>query len=381
MPERNTTNERRANKKPSRRPSHRSERPDPSRLSPLKKRWQLARRELSRLRTEKTILLAILVQLLIASFSSILVVGFVSVYDPTAGGGGGAVSYAVVGDASEPILDTLDDQRGAAGDLYTNLPAARSAYKQGDVNGILQADRLDNGRIDVRLYAPKSGLMKTLVVSRAKTLLKEVEDEQRFRSSSRLSNKPLPEPPGGGSPHFEFIYTMLIPTLVFLPAFISGALIVDSFTEGFKRGTLELLRVAPFDDTAILDGKILALAAISPLQAVTWMFLLRLNGIRVGNIPFIALLSVGLTFIVVTLGASIAIHHRERGSAQFIYSVSALFVFSLFYLLPQQPMNVVAKISIESMTPATYLIVFVFAATALSSYGSLRWFVLRRDLL
>jgi len=45
-------------------------------------RLTIAGRELSGLRAEKTILLAIAIQLFIAAFSSFLVVGLVSMYDP-----------------------------------------------------------------------------------------------------------------------------------------------------------------------------------------------------------------------------------------------------------------------------------------------------------
>ena len=45
-------------------------------------RLTVAKRELAGLRAEKTILLAIGIQLFIAAFSSFLVVGLVSMYDP-----------------------------------------------------------------------------------------------------------------------------------------------------------------------------------------------------------------------------------------------------------------------------------------------------------
>jgi len=50
-------------------------------------RLTIAGRELSGLRAEKTILLAIAIQLFIAAFSSFLVVGLVSMYDPGSLGG------------------------------------------------------------------------------------------------------------------------------------------------------------------------------------------------------------------------------------------------------------------------------------------------------
>jgi len=50
-------------------------------------RIRIALRELSTLKSEKTIVLALLIQLVIAAFSSFLVVGLVSLYDPASAGG------------------------------------------------------------------------------------------------------------------------------------------------------------------------------------------------------------------------------------------------------------------------------------------------------
>ena len=52
-------------------------------------RATIARRDLASLRSEKTIVLALLIQLFIAAFSSFLVVGLTSLYDPGSVQGGG----------------------------------------------------------------------------------------------------------------------------------------------------------------------------------------------------------------------------------------------------------------------------------------------------
>ena len=345
----------------------------------MRRKSRLSIRELARLRTEKTILLAILVQLLIASFSSILVIGFVSVYDP--GTSGMDIEYAVTGEERDVLLEAIDEQSGVSGNPYIGLDTAREAYDDGDVDAILLIEKQPNGRLDVNVYAPEEGLMKTLVISRTQTLLQEVEEDQRYELSERLQNKPLAEPDlDTSASHFEFIYTMLIPVLVFLPAFISGALIADSFTEGYSRGTLELLRVTPFSDVDILDAKVAAMAALAPVQAATWMGLLRLNGIPVSNIPYIVAVCTGLSLVIVALGASIAIYYKDRGQSQFIYSVSAMLIFALFYILPEQPINMLAKITLDSMGPATQIVIGAIVCAGVLSYVSLRWFIARRGL-
>jgi len=49
----------------------------------------------------------------------------------------------------------------------------------------------------------------------------------------------------GGTDFFEFVYGLLIPLLVFMPAIISSAMIIDLITEEYEHRTLEVLLAAP----------------------------------------------------------------------------------------------------------------------------------------
>ncbi|MFC6754754.1 ABC transporter permease, partial [Halorubrum tibetense] len=76
-------------------------------------RLTVARREIRGLRAEKTILLAIGIQLFIAAFSSFLVVGLVSMYDPAALDGA-EVEVAGAGDAVADLERAAADTAGAS---------------------------------------------------------------------------------------------------------------------------------------------------------------------------------------------------------------------------------------------------------------------------
>jgi len=89
-------------------------------------RLTIAGRELSGLRAEKTILLAIAIQLFIAAFSSFLVVGLVSMmYDPGSLGGA-EVEVAGAGDAV-----TVTDLERAASEVGGGLGHALRGRRGG----------------------------------------------------------------------------------------------------------------------------------------------------------------------------------------------------------------------------------------------------------
>ena len=69
----------------------------------------VARRDVRSLSREKTIVLALLIQLFVAGFSSFLVVGLTSLYDPGSVSTG-EVEMAVTGDARDELLEAGAEQ-------------------------------------------------------------------------------------------------------------------------------------------------------------------------------------------------------------------------------------------------------------------------------
>jgi len=218
-------------------------------------RLTVAKRELAGLRAEKTILLAIGIQLFIAAFSSFLVVGLVSMYDPGALDGA-EVEVAGAGDAVADLERAADEVTGASVTRYESAADARSAFDRNAADAVVVATRDDRGGITTLVTAPDATVETTVIVVQLRDLLRTYERTERESRSGWLTEQPLPLPdPTGTSPYFTFTYTILIPVLVFLPVFISGSLVVDSITEELDEGTLELLRVAPVTIGEILDGR------------------------------------------------------------------------------------------------------------------------------
>jgi ABC-type Na+ efflux pump permease subunit len=340
-------------------------------MGDLQSRLTIAGRELAGLRAEKTILLAIAIQLFIAAFSSFLVVGLVSMYDPGSLGGA-EVEVAGAGDAVSDLERAASEVEGASVTRYEDAAAARLAFDRNAADAVVVANRNDDGRISAVVTAPDATVETTVIVVQLRELLRTYELNERADRVAYLSEPPLLLPDRtGSSPYFTFTYTVLIPVLVFLPVFISGSLVVDSITEEIDEGTLELLRVAPVTLGEIVDGKALAAVAIAPGQALLWLLLLRANGTPVANVPSILALMTALTTLVVALAVAISALAPDRRAAQFLYSIGVV-LFGGATAMAGGPANAVARLAIDSADATTTALVVAYVGIAAVAYAGVR---------
>ncbi|WP_435333167.1 ABC transporter permease [Haloarchaeobius sp. TZWWS8] len=336
----------------------------------------MAKRELASLRSEKTIVLALLIQLFVASFSSFLVVGLVSLYDPGSVEGY-ELDMAVTGNASEEVLAVVADQRGIDPIRYRSAEDARAAFHSDDprrrVDAVLVASYSTGGRVQVQATVPDENLRTTIVVVQVRDTLNALEERLRDDYSGRLEHEPVDVPPKqGSSPYFGFTYTVLVPLLLFLPVFISGSIAVDSLTEEIQRGTMELLRVAPVSLGDIVAAKLLATASLAPLQAILWLALLWVNGTAVENWGLLVGVVTGLSFAVVATGLSLSLLSTDRRQAQFLYSTGILGAITLAGLLPEHPANTIARLAIGSPGTGTLLFAWGYMLLGVVTYLGLR---------
>ena len=343
-------------------------------------RLVVARRDVRSLSREKTIVLALLIQLFVAAFSSFLVVGLTSLYDPGAVSSG-EVEMAVTGDAQDELLRAADEHAGATVQPYGNATEAERAFQQRRVDALLNATYVDSTdgpgkQISVTARIPEGSIRSTLIVVNVRRVLNTLERQERIERTDALDADPVPLPPEiSASPYFGFTYTVLIPLLLFLPAFISGSVAVDTITEEMERGTLELLRVAPVSLLDIVDGKALGMVLLAPAQALLWILLLTVNGIHVAN-PFSILVFItAIASLVVTIGVLLGVSTGKRRPAQLLYSVLSLVVFGIAVVLPEHPATTVAKLAVDSPTLLTYAHVAGAVALAVAFYAVVRRYV------
>jgi ABC-type Na+ efflux pump permease subunit len=346
----------------------------------LRERLVVTRRELASLRAEKTVLLAVAIQLFVAAFSSFLVVGLVALYAPGAAGGSATVVVAVSGNASDELAPVIEEGPTREALTYTSRSAARDALEGGRADAAVHATLRPAGNVSVEAVVPEGSFRTTLAVAELAEAFEAFERERRADLAERLERTPLPVPESSGGSFVGFTYTVLLPLLVFLPVFISGSVAVDSLSEELERGTFELLRVTPLSVPEIVDGKALASATLVPVQVAAWLALLSLNGVRVAAPLATVLLAAGFGALAVAVGSALALLVPERRSAQLLYSVVVLAGFSGALFLPVSPPNAVARLAIGSAGAGTYALLAGVLALAAGGYAGVRVLLGRRGV-
>ena len=341
-------------------------------------RWAIARRDLASLSREKTIVLALLIQLFIAAFSSFLVVGLTSLYDPGATEGE-AILVGVSGETQETLVAVAAETDDVITQNYSTHAEAVEAFEAGDLHAVVSGNTVageTGSSVTVEAVAPAEDLRTTLIVVTLREYLSALEQTERIDRAEYLDFQPIDAPEEDGtSPYYGFTYTVLLPLLLFLPPFISGSVAVDSITEELERGTLELLRVAPLSLVDIVDGKAAGMIALAPLQAVLWIGLLRVNGIAIAHVGPLVLFVAAIATLTVVIGLTLGLTTRTRRQAQLLYSTLVLLLFGLAAILPEHPASTVALLAVDSVTAETLVHVAGFSLLAVGAYALARQYV------
>ncbi len=318
--------------------------------------WTIAKKELRGIGNERTIVLAILLQVFIAMFSSFLVVGLTSLYDPSSLGGmsgGYAVGYA---GTDAPLADLLEE-KGDFEVYHMDLSEAVAALQERRLAAVVYVPDTPPDGIDpvkITLYTLKNDISASVTGVKIREAMEAYEVMLREARDDRLAAEPVDiavPADAGGQSFFIFVYGLLVPLLLFMPAIISASLIIDFITEEYSTKTLDTLLSTPLTFTEILWGKVLAAWVLVPLQAGAWIVLLAANGIAIHNAPAILLHVSAASLVLILIGAIAALHYRERTSAQFVYSTALVAVLLAVLAIPGNPANLIVLLAAGSPAP------------------------------
>ena len=312
----------------------------------------VAKKEFRGLASEKTILLAVLLQVFIALFSSFLMVGLTSMYDPAALSGYSHFRYDIAYAGNEsPLLGYLESSTTLRVHQM-DLSTAVELLKERRISAVVYVPdtRPDSDDpVKITLYTLTDDLQGAIVDVRLKSVFLQYEQDLRTIRAGRLDVTPIPlqvPTPAGSGDFYGFVYGLLVPLLVFLPGILSAALIIDLITEEYQHGTLETLISTPVTFAEMVWGKVLVCAILVPVQAGAWILLLSVNRIAIDN-PGLILLHVTLaSLLLILLGAVCALHYRERTAAQFVFSTALVVILLLVLALPYNPLNLVARLAV-----------------------------------
>lgn len=312
----------------------------------------IAAKEVRGLASEKTIILAMLLQLFIAMFSSFLMVGLSAMYDPSVYGRISGVQYGIGFAGNDTILFDLFSRDPSFVPYRMDPGVALGALKERQLAAVIWPSETlpdDEDPVTVTLYTISNDIQSTVIEVKIKDILLGYEKILRETRKGRLDFSPVtvtPSRPVAQNSFYEFIYGLLIPMLLFMPAVISAGLVIDLITEEYQEQTIDTLRSTPATLEDIVCGKILACILIIPVQVALWLVLLTINGIRIASLVEILLHVVFTSTVLILIAATIAVYYRDRTKAQFIFSTAVIIVLLLILALPSNPVNLIVLLAV-----------------------------------
>ena len=325
------------------------------------------KKDLRGLANEKTILFAILLQLFVAMFSSFLMVGLTAMYDPSSVAGYSQVQYPIAYSGEDsPLLGILESRPDLR--IYRlDLSSAVALLEDRQIAAVISVPETApdaDEPVKITLFTIQNDIQTAVVSQKIRESLIVYEEDLREVRSSRLSVEPtvLQFPKTGGNASFyEFVYGLLVPLLLFMPAVICSALVIDLITEEFQHHTLETLLATPVTFPEVIWGKVLACILLVPLQVGAWLVLLSLNGIVIAGIPLILVHVVLASLALILLGTLVALFYRERTAAQVIFSLAVVVLMIVVLSIPGNPFSNVVSLATGSGAPGQWLLLTVTA--------------------
>jgi hypothetical protein len=255
---------------------------------------------------------------------------------------GGAIRIGVV-NPLENQLGTFITEHGMTVIPFETLEQAEAGFYKGEAVAIVDAPEDAAGITEIRIYMPESNTMSSIVRMVIQEPLKEYENYLRIQKGVDIRYSDLQGEP---STSFEFVYSVLLPLLMFFPAFVAGSLAIDALTEEFENDTMDTLLSAPLTVNGMINAKVSSVVILAVVQCGVWLVLLKLNGIAIQNTIWVFLLATivsGITSMSAALGAVLL---RDRERSQFMYSLMLLTAIAMSNLLNVSPITILSRLAI-----------------------------------
>jgi ABC-2 type transport system permease protein len=240
-------------------------------------------------------------------------------------------------------LGTYMEERGLKAYSYPSLETAAQDYSKGKVSAIIvQPEDPGEGVLNLRLYLPRAQARASLILMILQDPLRRFENYQRQVRGVEVRYTDLKGKP---PTQFEFIYSVIIPILMFFPAFVAGGMVVDSISEEVVNNTLDTLLSAPISLTTAINAKIAAAIFLAILQCIAWLGVFRLNNTIVQNPLLVLLLATIIAGIITVSSAFVATVFKDRERSQFVYSLFVMVATSVTYLLNVSPVITMSRLA------------------------------------
>ncbi len=343
----------------------------------------IARKEFRDVMREKSLVTAFVIQLFLAGFSALLLVGLTALHSPETLDAAPDTTIAYIGDGGFDAY-LMDARNIDVLDMAAD--EAIDAFRAGRVGAIIQEQARDPGGVhDITLILPDGELQSTLLVTQLKSLLIDYENDLRQSRTHRLEISYLPEPIDvRAETPYGFVYATLIPLLVITPVFLSGAIAGDALSQESRSRTLLILRSTPVSTSTLVLGKLVVPVLLVPIQVAVWLFLFGLNGFPATDPWVVIAFATTLGVFLTGTGGIIAAMIRDESTTQAAYAIFVLGIAVFSLLLPRDPLNVIAMLVTGVPDVLAWQTVGILIAASAAGLAAAIWLTgrrIRHDLL
>ena len=203
----------------------------------------VVKRELASVAQERTIMIAIVIQLFIASFSSAILIGLLSFYDPAsiAETANARITAGILGDHQSELVNLLR-QNDIRPLLFTSAAQAEQSLSVGSIDALVYIPQYSGSTTEIQLFLPEGEARATVSMMILREPLKEFENQLRSQNGLSLDFLDIR---GKYPTTFEFLYATIVPILMLFPGFVAGSMVVDSISSEFEQNTLETILASP----------------------------------------------------------------------------------------------------------------------------------------
>lgn len=348
--------------------------------------WLISKKELKSLGAEKTIILAILLQLFIALFSSFLMIGLSAMYDPDAYTQVSGLRFGVGYTGEDSDLYRLIAENPNFKPYKMNLSEAVQALQERKLAAVVNVPEIKPDQKEsvlITMYILRNDIQSAVIEVKLKDIFIKFEDKLRNQWKNRLDYEPVKlrfARPVAGSTFYEFIYGLLIPLLLFMPAIISAGLVIDQITEEYQQKTIDTILSTPVSLQDLIFGKILACVILIPIQTIVWLVLLTGNGIQIGHLGEILLHVISASTALILIAALTALYYDDRTKAQFIFSTGVVILLLLGLSFPGNPFNQIALLASGAGSSFHWIMLMASLSFCVLLIAGVRILVRRRSI-
>ena len=252
---------------------------------------------------------------------------------------------------------------------FLTLDDAILAFENATIDAIIyEIDQEASPRI-LELIVVSDSLKQSLILSLLKRPLERAESRLHFASGSlenvihdvqiRFSTTPL----SGTNTIYEAILGLMIPLLLLIPIFLIGNLFVDSVSQEFEEGNMDII-LSTISPLRYIYEHVLQAVILNSLLSALFIFFITLRFPYIENqfLLFVYAQLFLLPIILLSLGISFIFKKKDVSQLLYSFIILALFVISPF--LTVGPTYIITDLLLGSLTYFFLGVVFIIATTA-----------------